>query len=136
MTSAEFDWSSLIQSARNAALTAHSPFSKFRVGAAVMDSRGAVFVGCNIESASFGLTICAERLAMFTAIAAGAGKLVRLTVTCLDAPETPTNWRMPCGACRQVMAELLEPDAAIYIDGVGASSIEELIPNAFKLTGR
>jgi cytidine deaminase len=133
VSSAAFDWSELLDSARRAAHHAHSPFSKFRVGAVVMDADGVIYVGCNIESASYGLTICAERVAIFTAIAAGSTKLRRLAVTCLDAPEGEATLRMPCGACRQVMAELLEPNAEILIDGVGVVTMDNLLPNVFKL---
>jgi cytidine deaminase len=134
VTTDEFDWAKLLQHSRASALHAYSPYSKFRVGAAVIDDAGNLFGGCNIESASFGLTVCAERVAMFVARASGSVVLKRLAVTCLDAPAGPLALRMPCGACRQVMAELLEPDAEIFVDGVGAMKLEELLPNAFRLT--
>jgi len=129
----QFDWQSLLERARAAATFAHSPYSKFRVGAAVETADGHFFAGCNIESASYGLTMCAERVALSSAIAAGAAKFIRIAVTCLDALPGPAELRMPCGACRQVMAELMEPGAEIFIDGVGVRTIEELLPNAFRL---
>jgi len=130
-----FDWGPLLEQARTAALNAYSPYSKFRVGAAVLAADGRVYTGCNIESASFGLTICAERVALFSAVAAGARAFPRLVVACPDAPATPAALRMPCGACRQVMAELLASDAEVMIDGVGVRTMRELLPDAFRLGG-
>ncbi len=120
----------LMAQARAAALYAYAPYSRFRVGAALRDARGSVYVGCNVESASYGLTVCAERNAIFGAIAAGAERpFSALTVTCLDADQPFT----PCGACRQVMAEHLAPDAPILIDGLGEYRIGDLLPLAFSL---
>lgn len=135
MTLKQFDWVPLIDRARAAALNAYSPYSKFRVGAAVIDDLGTIFDGCNVESASYGLTICAERVALFSAIAAGGRNLSRLVVACVDAGQGLSAMKMPCGACRQVMAELLAPSAEIYVDGVGVFAMEQLLPGAFKLTG-
>jgi cytidine deaminase len=124
------DLNPLIAQARGAARLAYAPYSRFRVGAALQDAHGAVFIGCNVESASYGLTICAERNAIFGAIAAGAARpLAALAVTCLDAAE-PFS---PCGACRQVMAEHMRPDAPVYIDGLGEYRISDLLPLAFGL---
>src|ERR1700687_5862707 len=97
--------------ARDVAAHAYVPYSRFRVGAALRDAHGSVYVGCNVESASYGLTICAERNAIFAAIAAGAElPSPALAVTCLEADQPFT----PCGSCRQVMAEPLRPDALNY----------------------
>jgi cytidine deaminase len=126
-------WHALLDQARAAALRAHSPYSEFRVGAAVQDAEGGVFLGCNIESASFGLTLCAERVALYSAVAAGSTDLVRLAVSCLDAPVEPVERRMPCGACRQVMADLMNKGAAVMIDGVGVRALNDLLPEAFRL---
>jgi cytidine deaminase len=116
--------------AREVAVRAYAPYSRFRVGAAVQDAHGHVYVGCNVESASYGLTMCAERNAIFAAIAAGAARpFSALAVTCLDAVEPFT----PCGACRQVMAEHIQAEAAIYVDGVGEYRIRDLLPHAFTL---
>jgi len=130
-----FDWGLLIDKARSAALNAYSPYSKFRVGAAVLVADGRIFTGCNIESASYGLTVCAERIALFSAVATGARDFTRLAVACLDAPSSPVELRMPCGACRQVMAELLANNAEVMIDGVGVRTMSELLPDAFRLGG-
>jgi cytidine deaminase len=91
---------SLVQAARAARERAHAPFSKFKVGAAVEDENGRVFTGCNVENATYGLTICAERVAVFKAISEGAGKIQRVAVVADTDALTP-----PCGACRQILWE-------------------------------
>jgi cytidine deaminase len=118
----------LILSARAVAERAYAPYSSFRVGAAVEDASGNVYVGCNVENASYGLTVCAERNAIFGAVAAGAVRpFSALAVTCLDGACSP------CGACRQVMAEHLRHDARVYVDGVGQFTVGELLPHSFAL---
>ena len=120
----------LIRRAREVALRAYAPYSNFRVGAVVTDSGGAVYAGCNVESDSYGLSICAERSAIFAAVAGGAPRpLTALAVSCIDA----TNGATPCGACRQVIFEHLAGDAPIHVDGVGQFTPPELLPNAFDL---
>ncbi len=94
------DKKQLIDAARKAAGNAYAPYSNYRVGAAVLCEDGRVFTGCNVENASYGLTMCAERTAIFTAAAAGARKF---TAVAIHAPHPPAP--MPCGACRQVMSE-------------------------------
>jgi len=123
----------LLRAARAAGTRAHVPYSRFHVGAAVLDADGTVVGGCNIENASYGLAVCGERTAMFAAVAAGHRQLVALAVSCLDGdPDHPATL-MPCGACRQVMAELLAPGAVIAVDGVGRFTLDELLPRAFSL---
>lgn len=121
--------------ARSAARRAYAPYSRFPVGAALRDAEGRTFVGCNVESASFGLTTCAERTAIIAAIAAGAARpFAALALTCPNAaPSLGAAGRSPCGACRQLMAEHLAPDAPVLIDGVGSFTIAELLPHAFAL---
>lgn len=95
----------LKREAQAAARNAYCPYSNFRVGAAVLCEDGTIVRGCNVENASYGLTICAERNALFAAVALGK-KPVELAVDCMDsAPSDPDILKTPCGACRQVMAE-------------------------------
>ena len=123
----------LLERARMAASRAHCPYSQFHVGAAVLCDDGSVIEGCNVENASYGLTVCAERVALFSAISQGK-RPIELAVSCVDAQdEAAVSSRMPCGACRQVMQELLPPDADIYVDGVGRRSLQQLLPEAFQL---
>jgi len=124
----------LLATAREAAMKAYCPYSRFRVGAAVMVG-GELYSGCNVENASYGLTICAERVAIFHALARGNGlKIQALAVTCPDAPaDSPAPYRMPCGACRQVIAEMADPDLVVIVDGVGEFGLNDLLPLAFRL---
>jgi cytidine deaminase len=117
--------------AREVALRAYAPYSRFRVGAALQDANGHVHLGCNVESASYGLTICAERAAIFAAISAGARRPFQaIAVACLDAGEGNCS---PCGACRQVIAEHFTPEAAIHVDGLGQFTPADLLPHTFTL---
>jgi cytidine deaminase len=121
----------LIAHAREVALRGYAPYSHFRVGAALEDASGVLHVGCNVENASYGLTICAERAAIFCAIAAGGPRPFRaMAVACIDATEGGCS---PCGACRQVIAEHFAPEASIWVDGVGSFTPAELLPHAFRL---
>ena len=123
----------LLAAAREAAEQAHCPYSNFHVGAAVRCSDGTVVTGCNVENASYGLTICAERVSLFNCVAQGLQPL-ELAVSCVDAQNnTSLSTRMPCGACRQVMQELLPNNAIVHIDGVGQRRINQLLPEGFSL---
>ena len=119
---------SLVEAARAAQQQAYAPYSHYRVGAALEAEDGAVFVGCNVENASYGLTICAERAAVCAAIAAGARRIRRVVVvTDSDPPAAP------CGACRQVLTEF---GPAMSVEAVGPAravrwSLSELLPAAF-----
>jgi cytidine deaminase len=126
----------LLAQARAAAAAAHAPYSRFRVGAALLDAAGRVHPGCNVESASYGLTLCAERVAIFGAIANGAARPFRaLAIACVDAAAAlGAAGRMPCGACRQVIAEHLPPDALVHVEGAGAFTPAGLLPDPFRLT--
>ena len=124
----------LLAEAASAAEQAYAPYSGFRVGAAVLCRRGAIFRGANIENASLGLGVCAERVALASAYAAGERDIIAIAVACVDTPQdAPLEQRMPCGACRQWIRELA-PHAAIIIPGAERSfSIRELMPLAFSL---
>jgi cytidine deaminase len=119
----------LIQLARAASERAYCPYSRFPVGAALLAADGRLFAGCNVENASYGLTICAERSAVFQAIAAGV-RHIRAIVIYTPTP-TPSA---PCGACRQVLNEF-GPDAAVICicDGpdVHECRMADLLPHAF-----
>lgn len=125
----------LVAAAWAARKNAYAPYSRFRVGAALRDRDGRVHPGCNVESASYGLSMCAERVAIFAAVAAGAPRpFAALAVACPEAdPALGAEGRMPCGACRQVMAEHLAPDAPIAMDGVGVLTLDDLLPRPFRL---
>lgn len=126
----------LLQEARQAAENAYAPYSNFRVGAAVLGGSGAVYRGANIENASLGLTLCAERAALAAAYSAGERAIAAIAVACVDASEgAPLERRMPCGACRQWMLELA-PEATVFILGVERSfRVTELLPVGFVLGG-
>lgn len=124
----------LVQRAVETAKNAYAPFSKFHVGAAMVTEDGSVFTGCNVENSSYGLTICAERNAIFAAVAAGHRKLKAVAIV---AKGDPLPW--PCGACRQVIAEFAEPDCPIFVasvdqpDRIEKSTLGSLLPHMFRL---
>ena len=103
------------------------------MGAALV-AGGKLYRGVNVEIASYGLTLCAERSALAAAIADGAGPVTQFAVACIDTPQNaPLGERTPCGACRQWLADLA-PDAIIYIDGAAQDfSLADLLPYAFRL---
>lgn len=116
--------------ARSVVERAHAPYSRFPVAAAVLTSDGGVFTGVNVENASYGLTMCAERVAIFSAIAAGASRVESVAV------HTPRlRPVMPCGACRQVMSEFMDASGSVYLEGPRGDIVEvrvgELLPGAF-----
>jgi cytidine deaminase len=90
----------LLEAARDALTRAHAPFSKFKVGAALLTSDGRVFTGCNVENATYGLTVCAERVAIFKAVSEGAQRFSQIVIATATDELTP-----PCGACRQIIWE-------------------------------
>ncbi len=119
--------------ARRAADLAYAPYSRFRVGAAVL-AGGQIFTGANIENASYGLTVCAERTAVFQAVLAGHTRIEAVAVACVDAPDgTNPGSLMPCGACRQVLAEFSDPEIQVLVDRVRSFTLAELLPQPFKL---
>jgi cytidine deaminase len=128
--------SQLAEAARAARASAYAPYSKFRVGAAVLLANGVEIKGANIENASFGLTCCAERVAIFSATAQHPGVAIKALAVCAgdDSHQHESdNGRMPCGACRQVMMEFMAADAPIWIDGIGKMTLSSLLPTPFKL---
>lgn len=125
------DVSALVAAALAARKRSYSPYSKFAVGAALLTSAGEVFTGCNVENCSYGLTICAERTAACTAVAAGRREFAALALA-LSGGGTP------CGACRQFLAEF-SPNLPIYIVDADApgkvmeTSLDVLLPGRFEL---
>ena len=124
------DWTLLADAARAASANAYAPYSRFAVGAAVLAADGRLFTCCNVENASFSLTICAERNAIAQAVAAGAREIVAVCVHTPTAEPTP-----PCGACRQVILEFGRPDVTSTCNGGTTRrwSAAELLPGAFTL---
>jgi cytidine deaminase len=124
----------LVSAARQVRANALAPYSNFAVGAAVLDDRGRIHTGCNVENASYGLTVCAERNAVAAAVAAGARRIVAVAV--VTAAKPPAS---PCGACRQVLAEVAADDAVVLLApsrGQGPPervTLGELLPRAFRL---
>lgn len=119
----------LIQRARAARRRAVAPYSKFKVGAALLAEDGKIYTGCNIENASYGLTICAERVAVFKALSEGAHRFSKIAVVADTRRLTP-----PCGACRQILWEFCG-DAVILLANlrgrVHRHQMHELLPYAF-----
>ena len=119
----------LLKIAEEARLKAYVPYSKFKVGAALLTKEGKIYTGCNIENASFGLTICAERVAIFKAVSGGSTQFEALAVICDSSKPC-----FPCGACRQIISEFGNETSIIISNLKGKikiSNINELLPDAF-----
>lgn len=124
----------LIEAARDAKRRAYAPYSEFKVGAALLASDGRVFAGCNVENASYPVTICAERVALGSAVAAGARRFERLAIVTDAAMPTP-----PCGMCRQALSEFgldLQIDSAARGDAAAHWRLGDLLPAHFELEDR
>ena len=124
------DYLDIIKKAEAARENAYAPYSKFKVGAAIKCSDGTIYDGCNVENASYGLTCCAERTAIFKAVADGHQDFVAIAIT-LESNEPSA----PCGACRQVIFEF-GPDIDVVMTNVGSDKfdvmkIKDLLPRAF-----
>ncbi|MFJ5623097.1 cytidine deaminase [Peribacillus loiseleuriae] len=120
----------LVKEAIKARESAYTPYSKFNVGAAVLSGNDKVFLGCNIENASYGLTNCAERTAIFKAVSDKETEMKAIAIVAdTDGPVSP------CGACRQVIAEFANKDTKIYlanlIGDIHETTIEQLLPGYF-----
>ena len=131
----------LMAAARRAAEVAYAPFSKFHVGAALVmadDPGGDIITGCNVENSSYGATVCAERVAVFTAAARGLRRLRWLAVSTLATLDAPLQDRSPCGVCRQVIREFADEDTLVLCDSgedgvIGeVFDIDRLLPFGFR----
>lgn len=119
----------LIEKAREAREYAYVPYSGFHVGAALITDDKTIYTGCNIENSSYCATVCAERTAVFKAVSQGKKHIKKIAVVSDSQRETP-----PCGICRQVMAEFMEPDSQIILEapeGLVVYKLSELLPNSF-----
>lgn len=124
----------LLEKATLSLTNAHAPYSEYKVGAALLCSDGTVIAGCNVENASYGLSNCAERTALFAGIAEGRRDFVAIAIVATGKARP-----VPCGACRQVLAEFCGQDFKIYcacsgdLEHAEEFTLEELLPHAFKL---
>jgi len=125
----EIELEKLIESARQVREQAYAPFSNFRVGAAVRTKSGKIFTGCNVESASYGLTVCAERVAIWKAVSEGEMELEQIAVVADTEELTP-----PCGVCRQIIWEFCGDVPVTFANLKGKTEtvqMKELLPRAF-----
>ena len=120
----------LLALAKKAMQNAYAPYSNFKVGAAILAKSGKVYTGCNVENSSYGLTMCAERVAVFKAVSEGEREFTKIAIVSSSGKKT-----FPCGACRQVLYEfadnleiILEEDGEIY-----KTSLKKLLPEGFRL---
>ena len=123
------DPNKLIFVAQKAMERAHAPYSNYRVGAVLICTDGTIFKGCNVENAAYGESICAERTAVVSAVAAGKKEFKALAIAASQSPAP-----FPCGACRQVLSEFCDPDFPIFVaqgDGFEATTLGELLPHGF-----
>jgi cytidine deaminase len=130
--SADLQRKRLLKTARAVMKNAHAPYSHFRVGSALLTTKGKIFSGCNVENASYGMTNCAERTAIFSAVAALGPKIEIAAIAVTNDHRVPCS---PCGACRQVIYEF-GPDAMVFFQGAEGEKqahITELLPEGFRL---
>ena len=126
----------LVKKAIEAREKSYCPYSHFAVGAALLSSDGTVTTGANIESSSYTPTVCAERVAFFTAVHAGKRDFVGIAIVGGKEGEALTSHTPPCGVCRQVMAEFCKPDFAVHLvkaEGVETLPLKNLLPHSFGL---
>lgn len=128
----EIDFKNLMDKAKDASQKSYSPFSRFAVGAAVMCASGKIYSGCNVENSSFGLTICAERCAIFKAISEGEHEILAVAIY---SPNSDSCY--PCGACRQVMFEFQgDEEISVVTENFGELEIKKLsyfLPCGFRI---
>ena len=123
----------LLQLAKEQRKMSYCPYSNFSVGAALVSKSGKVYLGCNVENAVLGETICAERTAFFKAISEGEKKFSKIAIVGGKKGEKELEICAPCGACRQVMAEFCNGDFEIILSENSKTSLKELLPLSFSL---
>ena len=119
----------LLKEAEEACQNSYSPYSHFRVGAAILTKTGKIYRGCNIENSSYGATVCAERTALFNAVSNGEKEIEKIAIFSPDSDNCP-----PCGICRQVLLEFAPDIKVIYRSkgkGMTSKTLSELLPEAF-----
>lgn len=121
----------LLAAAHEAARRAYAPYSGWQVGAAAEFASGAIHQGANVENASYGLTICAERTAVFAGVLAGGRSLRRIAVVCHDRDGAPIRDIVPCGACLQVISEFGGPDTEVITEAGGSLRLADYLPRPF-----
>ncbi len=126
------DWNELLDAATEVRQRAYCPYSGFQVGSAISTADGTVFAGCNVEHRTFGLTVCAERVATFSAVARGHRGLEAVAVVTDTSPPSP-----PCGQCLEVLTEFGRPDLPILLANLAGERVEyalrDLLPHPFDL---
>lgn len=133
MTLDERTRNALLVAAEHAAEHAYAPYSGYSVGAAVLAPDGRIFAGCNVENSSYGLTVCAERNAVFAAVAAGQLRIAGVAIVSQAAEGKPAARFTPCGACLQVLAEFAGEDLPVVVDAVGDFTLKDLLGQPFRL---
>ncbi len=125
------DWTELLEAAEAVRQSAYCPYSGFQVGSAILTEDGNVFIGCNVENRSFGLTVCAERVAVLSAVAQGQRKLAAVAVITDTEPPAP-----PCGQCLEVLTEFGRPDLPVLLANVQGESkqyrLRDFLPHPFE----
>ncbi len=140
----EIDFESILKAAAKASQVAYAPYSKYNIGAAVLCSGGIIFTGCNVENASYGLTICAEQAAVVSAVSAGNREITALAIVARPGTSgkatAEINYPYPCGACRQVLAEFCKPGTPVAtafitdLDDFQTITLGKLLPEAFSFS--
>jgi len=134
------DFSSLMQGALEARRASYAPYSGFAVGAALLCADGSVYTGCNVENAAFSPSVCAERVAVYRAVADGKRDFAAIAIAGGRAGEQPARHCPPCGVCRQVLMEFCAPDSFIVALGTSGDDVKtyllrELMPVSFSKSG-
>jgi len=131
------EYAALYREARTAAEKSYSPYSNFKVGAALLSADGKIFTGCNVENSSYGGTICAERTAFVKAISEGCRNFQAIAICGISAEKDESSACFPCGICRQFMSEFCSADFLIVLsegEDIVGYRFEELLPHAFLLS--